>query len=90
MLNSNTKIKCGLCIYHHQCFFNSLSEEEHDLLNKNKTDVFYKAGETLYKQGTSSNYLIFLLSGMAKVIIEGDHDKNLILIVFPFDFIGLV
>ena len=79
MLNSNTKIKCGLCIHQHQCFFSSLSETEHDLLNKNKTEVFYKAGETIYKQGTSSNYLIFLLSGMVKVMIEGDYDKNLIL-----------
>ena len=79
MLNSNTKIKCGLCIHQHQCFFSNLSEAEHDLLNKNKTEVFYKAGETIYKQGTSSNYLIFLLSGMVKVMIEGDHDKNLIL-----------
>ncbi len=54
-------------------------------MNKNKTEVDFKTGETIYKQGTSSNYLIFLLNGMAKVLIEGDHDKNLILrLVKPF------
>ncbi|MEN8224698.1 MAG: Crp/Fnr family transcriptional regulator [Bacteroidota bacterium] len=79
MLNNNTKVKCGLCIHQQQCFFNSLNDTEHDIIDKNKTEVFYKAGETIYKQGTSSNYLVFLLSGMVKVMIEGDHDKNLVL-----------
>ncbi|OYT13140.1 MAG: hypothetical protein B6I19_06625 [Bacteroidetes bacterium 4572_114] len=85
MLNFSSKIKCGLCVHRQQCFFNSLTKEEHDVMNKNKTEVDFKTGETIYKQGTSSNYLIFLLNGMAKVLIEGDHDKNLILrLVKPF------
>jgi CRP/FNR family transcriptional regulator len=88
MLNISTKMKCGLCVHRQQCFFNSLTKEEHDVMNRNKTEVDFKTGETIYKQGTASNYLIFLLDGMAKVLIEGDHDKNLILrLVKPFQIL---
>jgi len=88
MLNINSKLKCGLCTYKQQCFFSSLSRDESDFLYQNKTEVDFRAGETIYKQGTVSRYLIFLLSGMAKVFIEGDNNKNYILqLVKPFHFL---
>lgn len=88
MLNFNTQLKCGLCIHNRQCFFSGLSKEEYEFLNHNKTEVDFKAGETIYKQGTVSKYIIFLLSGMAKVYIEGDNNKNFILqLVKPFHFL---
>ncbi len=88
MLNTNTKLKCSLCTYKQQCYFSSLTETESDFLYQNKTEVDFKAGQTIYKQGTVSKYLIFLLSGMAKVFIEGDNNKNYILqLVKPFHFL---
>lgn len=88
MLTINTKLKCGLCTHKQQCFFSNLSKDESDFLYKNKIELDFKTGETIYKQGTVSKYLIFLLSGMAKVFIEGDNDKNYILqLVKPFHFI---
>ncbi len=55
---------------------------------QNKREITFKAGETIYKQGTESKYLIFLLNGMAKVMIEGDNGKNFILrLVKSFEFI---
>lgn len=88
MLNTNTKLKCGLCAHRQQCFFSGLNKEEYDFLNHNKTEVDFHTGETIYKQGTVSKYLIFLLNGMAKVFIEGDNNKNFIVqLVKPFHFL---
>lgn len=88
MLTIKTKLKCGLCTYKQQCYFSTLSKDESNFLYQNKTELDFKAGETIYKQGTVSKYLIFLLSGMAKVLIEGDNNKNYIVqLVKPFHFI---
>lgn len=87
-MNNNTLLKCRFCVHRQLCFFSHLSNEEYDFLNNNKKEVNFKAGETIYKQGTTSPYLIFLLSGMAKVYIEGSNDKSFILqIVKPFHFL---
>jgi len=67
-----------------------MTDQEYELLYANKKEVDFKAGETIYKQGTESKYLIFLLSGMAKVYLEGDDKKNFILeLVKPFQFIDV-
>lgn len=81
-------IRCVSCANRSQCFFGGLSDDESDFLAHHKKEVFFKAGETFYKQSTSSQYLIFLLSGMAKVSIEGDDHKSFILqLVKPFAFL---
>jgi CRP/FNR family transcriptional regulator, polysaccharide utilization system transcription regulator len=88
MLNYSTKLKCGICVHKQQCFFSSLSKDEYDFLNQNKKEVDFKKGETIYKQGTESKYLIFLLSGMAKVYVEGSNNKNFIFqLIKPFHFL---
>ena len=90
MANYLHKLNCAVCIQRPQCFFNGMTDKEYDLLYSNKKEVDYKAGETIYKQGTESKYLIFLLSGMAKVYVEGDNNKNFILeLVKPFQFIDI-
>ena len=81
-------MQCGFCQTREQCFFNGLSPDESEFLMKNKREVLFRAGETIYKQGTESKYLIFLISGMAKVLVEGDSGKNFILqLVKPFEFL---
>jgi len=88
MQNPLTNTRCGTCTNRQQCFFSSLSDEESDFLAHHKKEVLFKAGETFYKQGTTSPYLIFLLSGMAKVFIEGEDNKNFIVqLVKPFAFL---
>ena len=90
MANYLNKLRCSSCTFRNQCFFNELSEKDYELLYANKREVDYKAGETIYKQGTESRYLIFLLSGMAKVYVEGSNQKNFILeLVKPFQFIDI-
>ena len=90
MQNFNRKLNCSQCSRRSQCFFNGLSDPEYEFLYSNKKEVDFKAGETIYKQGTKTKYLIFLLSGMAKVYVEGDNGKNFILeLVKPFQFLDI-
>ncbi len=81
-------MRCTFCSSRDQCFFNELTLDESEFLMHNKREIIFKAGETIYKQGTESKYLIFLLDGMAKVMVEGDNGKNFILhLVKSFEFI---
>ncbi|MEN8203928.1 MAG: Crp/Fnr family transcriptional regulator [Bacteroidota bacterium] len=84
------KLNCSQCKHRTQCFFNGLSDPEYEFLYSHKKEVDFKAGETIYKQGTESRYLVFLLSGMAKVYVEGDSGKAFILeLVRPFQFLDI-
>lgn len=59
--------------------FDTLTKEELKLLNKDRYSVRFNKGEVILKQGTKANYLLSLIEGFAKVYIEGDHGRNLVL-----------
>ena len=59
--------------------FASLTEEELIMLNKDRYSVRFNRGEVILKQGTKANYLLSLIEGFAKIYIEGDHGRNLVL-----------
>ena len=59
--------------------FNSLSEEELKLLNKDRYSVRFHKGEMIIKQGTRADYLFSLIEGFAKMYVEGDYNRNLVL-----------
>lgn len=59
--------------------FDSLTEEELVLLNKDRYSVRFHKGEVILKQGTRANYLLSLIEGFARMYIEGDHGRNLVL-----------
>ena len=59
--------------------FNSLTGEELIQLNKDRYSVRFHKGEVILKQGTRANYLLSLVEGFAKMYIEGDHGRNLVL-----------
>ncbi len=55
--------------------FVGLSEKEKDLLRINMLYVKYKAGETIFKQGTPFSHLVGFKKGFAKVYVEtGERD----------------
>jgi CRP-like cAMP-binding protein len=67
--------------------FSTLSTNELELINNNRFEVSFKAGEMMFKQGTPSPHFLCLTTGMAKLYIEG-HGKNLILsLVKPVEYI---
>lgn len=70
--------------------FQTLSPEEVELVRASKTQVLFRKGDNLTKQGAFASYVLFIISGLAKQYIEGDSAKNFNLrIVKPGEFVGL-
>lgn len=69
---------CTSCSEHHTTF-DHLSQEEMDYLDKSKHEIRFKAGEIIFKQGSALTHLACINSGLAKLYIEGPHQKNLII-----------
>jgi CRP/FNR family transcriptional regulator, polysaccharide utilization system transcription regulator len=87
----NKSIHCNNCTNCNKKapLFKMLSEEEEEILNQNRYEVVFKAGENIIKQGTASSHLIMLTSGIAKLYIEGLDSKNLILeLIKPWKLFG--
>ncbi len=86
--------KSGNCTNCNQCnlkspLFKMLTDEDLTILNQNRYEVGFKAGENIIKQATASSHLIMLTSGIAKLYIEGLDNKNLILeLVTPWKIFG--
>jgi len=70
--------------------FQLLSGEEVELIRASKTQVLFRKGENLTKQGTFTSYVLFLMEGIVKQYVEGDgtHNYNL-RIIQPGEFLGL-
>jgi CRP/FNR family transcriptional regulator, polysaccharide utilization system transcription regulator len=67
--------------------FKKLTIPELELMNENRFEVTFKAGEIMFKQGTPSPHFLCITKGMAKIYIEG-LGKNLILgLVKPVEYI---
>lgn len=83
-LNKKKCFDCKHC-FRRNVLFDLLSEEELDILNDNRTEVFFKKGEIIYKQGSPLSHIVIISEGLGKDYIEGPRGKNLILsIVQPY------
>ncbi|MBA7700537.1 Transcriptional activator protein Anr [subsurface metagenome] len=69
---------CVYCTRKTACF-NYLSKEELEFFNTNKITIRYKKGETIIKQGTVFNQVISFNAGLAKLNIEVDSRRNLLI-----------
>ncbi len=70
--------------------FQTLTPEEIELVKASKTQVMFRKGDNLTKQGTFASYVLFVVKGLAKQYIEGDHSKSFNLrIIKPGEFVGL-
>ena len=64
-----------------------MTDPELELINQNRFEVTFKAGEIMFKQGTPSPHFICITKGLVKLYIEG-YGKNLILgLVKPVEYI---
>jgi len=78
-----------ICDIHAPCF-QMLTSEEVELVRASKTQVFFRKGDHLTKQGAFASYVLFLINGLAIQYIEGDGSKNFNLCVIkPGEFVGL-
>ncbi len=88
MFDFKNKFNCTKCIYKNQCIFHKFTNDELQLINNNREEVHFKAGETIFKQGTTSKHFVYTYSGLVKILIETDINKNFITqIVRPFHFL---
>jgi len=70
--------------------FQMLIPEEVALVRGSKTQVLFRKGDNLTKQGAFASYVLFIISGLAKQYIEGDNSRNYNLrIIKPGEFVGL-
>ena len=78
MTQHEADCNCIGCLAKHGPF-SRLSQDELEILQKNKYVVKYNPGEVIIKQGATMSHLISLHSGLAKVYREGLNGHKLIL-----------
>lgn len=70
--------------------FQTLTQEEAELVRASKTQLLFRKGDHLSKQGAFASYALFVINGLAKQYIEGEGSKNFNLrIIQPGEFVGL-
>jgi CRP/FNR family transcriptional regulator len=63
---------------------------ELEMVKSSRTQVLFKRGDTVAKQGAFASYILFIVNGLCRQYIEGPGDKSHNLrIVQPGEFIGL-
>ncbi len=82
-------LNCDNCINNPKSVFNVLRAEEKELLKKNHSSIFYKKGETIFKEGDCPAGLISLAQGKVKILKEDIGGREQIVrIAKPVSFIG--
>ena len=70
--------------------FQALSSDEVDLVRASKTQILFRKGDNLTKQGAFSSYILYIIKGLAKQYLEGEGNKSYNLrIIQPGEFVGL-
>ena len=59
--------------------FQNLTKEDLERINEHRYEAIFEPGETIFKTGTPLSNGVFLVNGMAKVYLEGNGGKKLIL-----------
>lgn len=78
-----------VCDIRAKCFLD-LSTEEQSFIRSSRTQVQFRKGENLSKQGAFASYVLFMIDGLAKQYVEGGSSNSYnIQLLHPGDFIGL-
>jgi len=85
--NEYIKINCIDCKLKSEPF-QQLSEEQMHRVDERRSELSFKKGELLNKQGMFMTHIIFLRKGFAKLYIENDDGKTILGIAKPGSFIG--
>jgi CRP/FNR family transcriptional regulator len=78
MNNSSRDNQCKDCAVKSSPVFN-LDQKELDILCKNSTEIFFQKGERIIKQGTFTQNIVFIKSGIVKMHMTGPIKKDEIL-----------
>lgn len=78
-----------ICDIQAPCFL-MLSQDEMELIRASKTQVLFRKGDNLTKQGAFASYVLFVIQGVVIQYLEGDSGKTFNLrIIKPGEFVGL-
>lgn len=69
---------CNCCNLRHN-LFKFLNEEEMEVINSSRYEVYFNKGETIFKQGGPLTHIACITHGFAKIYLEGHKNKNIIL-----------
>ncbi len=66
-----------------------LNPSEKEILEQHKTTVQYKKSEVILKQGTIIHNILYVISGLVKIKIEGLHKEIILAIKKDNNYLGL-
>lgn len=70
--------------------FQVLTVEEQELVRSSKTQVRFRKGDNLTKQGAFASYVLFIVEGLARQYLEGENNKVYnVKILKEGEFVGL-
>lgn len=82
-------LNCLKCTKSSKCF-KELIPSELEFINHNKTQILYRKGENICKQGAFASYVLYIADGLVKTYLESPGNKNInIRISRTGDFIGM-
>jgi CRP/FNR family transcriptional regulator, polysaccharide utilization system transcription regulator len=78
MEKSNIEQDCRTCMNRWENF-KTLTDDQMQIICDHRYEANFKPGEIIFKKGSPTSSIIFLVSGMAKVFLEGLDGKNIII-----------
>lgn len=88
-MKDSESTNCVDCKRSAKCF-KKLIPSELEFINQNKTQIFYRKGENICKQGAFASYVLYVSEGLVKLYLESPHNNNINLkILKTSEFIGL-
>jgi CRP-like cAMP-binding protein len=87
---SNEIGSCKTCVYR-KLLFDSLTEDEYQMVNQSRKEFVYRRGEIIRKEGDPIDSFLYLRSGLIKLYKTDKNGKDHILSLNkPGDFISLL
>ena len=82
---------CSNCdIFNNGFFSHNSAEAKKWFGNDNCRQLIYQKGETVVKQGAFASHLLYIKTGLVKIVIEGESGKNIIIdFLKSGSFVGL-
>jgi len=59
--------------------FDTLNAEQLALVNASRFEVFFSAGETIFKQGSALTHIVYFKTGKAKMVLEDSNNQTILL-----------
>lgn len=88
MNNLIAESSCTIGVEQCHCF-DKLNDEEQLLVSEHQVEVLFKKGEIICKQGTFAPHIMFLMTGLVKIFVEGSNEPLILKIIAPGNLIAI-